>query len=75
MISLRNVSKSYTVVNSRKAVLDSVSYDFVTGVNVGILGRNGAGKSTLIHIISGTEAPDSGAGTTASENAGAPRPA
>ena len=60
MISLRNICKAYKTAHGRKVVLDSVSYDFVPGVNVGILGRNGAGKSTLIGIISGTEAPDAG---------------
>ncbi|GHU20832.1 capsule polysaccharide export ATP-binding protein CtrD [Betaproteobacteria bacterium] len=60
MISLRDVSKTYKLVNGRKVVLDKVAYDFAPGVNVGILGRNGAGKSTLINIISGTETPDSG---------------
>ncbi|GHU06094.1 hypothetical protein FACS1894158_11440 [Betaproteobacteria bacterium] len=60
MISLRDVSKTYKLINGRKVVLDKVAYDFAPGVNVGILGRNGAGKSTLINIISGTETPDSG---------------
>ncbi len=60
MISLQNVCKSYRLKKGRHIVLDDVSYDFVPGTNVGILGRNGAGKSTMMRIISGNEQPDKG---------------
>lgn len=43
-----------------KVVLNNVSYDFVPGTSVGILGRNGAGKSTLLRILGGSEPPDTG---------------
>jgi len=41
-------------------VLDSVSFSFPRGANIGILGKNGVGKSTLLRIIAGLENADSG---------------
>lgn len=60
MISLRKVFKAYPIKNGKKVVLKKVSYDFLPGVNIGILGRNGAGKSTLLKIIGGSISPDRG---------------
>lgn len=60
MIRLENVRKIYRTRKGKRAVLDGVSYDFIRGVNVGILGRNGAGKSTLLRVIGGSELPSSG---------------
>ena len=60
MISLRNISKSYRTRKGWNKVLDGISMDFDTGVNVGILGRNGSGKTTLLRLIGGVEPPDKG---------------
>src|SRR6185503_20386785 len=61
MINLANVQKGYHVRGlPHKKVLDSVSVEFPSGRNVGVLGLNGAGKSTLIRLLSGAEKPDSG---------------
>ena len=60
MISLRDVTKSYTTRHGRHQVLRGVNLHIRPGEKVGILGRNGAGKSTLIRIISGAELPDAG---------------
>ncbi|MBO9669944.1 MAG: ABC transporter ATP-binding protein [Sphingobium sp.] len=61
MIRLDNVSKSYKLRHGgRRQVLQNVTAEFPTGVNVGILGLNGAGKSTLIRLLSGAELPDKG---------------
>lgn len=60
MISIQDVSKTYPTRRGRRTILDHVSYDFVEGVSVGILGRNGMGKSTLMRIIGGAEEPDDG---------------
>lgn len=60
MISLQKVHKAFPAKHGRKVVLKKVSYDFVPGVNVGILGRNGAGKSTMLKIIGGSISPDRG---------------
>ncbi len=55
-LELRNVSKSFSEVQSLRDV------NFKVGMNevVGLLGDNGAGKSTLIKIITGYHQPDSG---------------
>lgn len=60
MISLQKVHKEYPTKSGRKVVLKKVSYDFLPGVNVGVLGRNGAGKSTMLKIIGGSLSPDRG---------------
>jgi ribose transport system ATP-binding protein len=56
-VSLRNVSKSFGVV---QALVD-ISIDVVEGEVLGLVGENGAGKSTLISILSGVVTPDAGA--------------
>ena len=60
MIALRNIHKQYNTKKGMRVILDDVSYEFLPGRNVGILGRNGAGKSTLLRIIGGSEMPNSG---------------
>lgn len=56
ILSIRNVSKSYT----GHMALDNVSLDIPSGCIYGLLGPNGAGKTTLIRIINHITAPDSG---------------
>jgi capsular polysaccharide transport system ATP-binding protein len=61
MIRLTSVEKAYHIRGAPpRRVLDDVSIEFPTGVNVGVLGLNGAGKSTLIRLLSGAEKPDKG---------------
>ena len=60
MISIRNLTKSYTLGDSRHYVFQDVSFDFPEDKNIGILGPNGAGKSTLLRILGGIDHPDSG---------------
>tara|TARA_B110001454_G_scaffold216085_2_gene238700 strand:+ start:5821 stop:6519 length:699 start_codon:yes stop_codon:yes gene_type:complete len=61
MIRLENVGKHYHVAGlPPKSVLDSVSIEFPTRHNTGVLGLNGAGKSTLIRLLAGSEQPDKG---------------
>jgi capsular polysaccharide transport system ATP-binding protein len=60
MLSVENVSKSYSTRHGRREVLKGASFRLGFGENIGILGRNGAGKSTLIRLISGAERPTSG---------------
>jgi capsular polysaccharide transport system ATP-binding protein len=60
MITLLDVSKSYSVGSIRKTVLRNATLTFPRGRNVGLLGRNGAGKSTLLNMIGGRIEPDSG---------------
>ena len=60
MISIRNLTKSYTLGERRHYVFKDVSFDFPKDKNIGILGPNGAGKSTLLRILGGIDHPDSG---------------
>ena len=56
MITLENISKSYSGNKALRNISLTIPRNSVTG----ILGPNGAGKSTLIKIITGFEFPDSG---------------
>ncbi len=60
MISIENVSKTYSTRFGPRTILDNISFRLERGRNIGILGQNGAGKSTLIRLISGAEHPTSG---------------
>jgi ABC transport system ATP-binding/permease protein len=41
-------------------ILKGFDYGFKKGERLGIIGRNGSGKTTLIHLLQGTQLPDSG---------------
>ena len=65
LISLQNVSMSYTVRAgmfgwSKFTPLNNISFDLHRGETVGVIGRNGAGKSTLLRLIAGILEPDVG---------------
>lgn len=53
---LKNINKSFGTV---KALVD-VDLTVEKGTCLGLIGYNGAGKSTLMHILAGTQSPDSG---------------
>lgn len=56
MISLQNISKSY----SGKRVLNDVSLEIEKGATLALIGPSGCGKSTLIRIIMGLIEADQG---------------
>ena len=60
MISLRNITKSYSHGFSRTFVLRRVSLDIAEGDFVTIMGPSGSGKSTLLHIMGMLDEPTSG---------------
>lgn len=60
MITLRNISKTYTYKSTCFKALDGIDLDVSEGDIVGIIGSSGAGKSTLIRCINLLERPDSG---------------
>lgn len=55
-IKLTNVVKAY----NGKAVIDGLSYEFLSESPVVIMGESGIGKTTLLRIITGLETADSG---------------
>jgi len=56
LISLENISKSYT----DKILLDNQTLTISNNDKIGIIGVNGCGKSTLLKIMAKIEEPDSG---------------
>lgn len=64
-VSVRALSKSYTLHGKPLPVLDNLSFDVRPGEFVAFVGPSGSGKSTLLNIIAGLEEPDRGAVTVA----------
>lgn len=60
MLTLENISKSYTIGNENIKVLDDISISFPQTGFIGIKGESGCGKSTLLNMISSLEKPDHG---------------
>lgn len=60
VISLKGISKIYTVSEIETVALDSISFDVKKGEYVAIMGPSGSGKSTLMHIIGALDKPTSG---------------
>lgn len=63
IISLRGVSKEYTIGGESVRALDNVDLDIDEGDFVAIMGASGSGKSTLMHVIGLLDEPDSGSYT------------
>ena len=57
-ITVKDVSFKYP--QSKKLVLENISFTIHKGQHVAIIGENGAGKSTLIKILTGLYRPSSG---------------
>ena len=62
LISLSNISKSYTDPGSgqRVPVLKNITFSIGAGESVAITGPSGCGKSTLLNILGTLDTPDSG---------------
>lgn len=60
MVELKNISKSFTVLNDVMPVFKDFSMTVGEGEFVSIVGSNGSGKTTLLNLISGTLKPDAG---------------
>ncbi|HVZ12445.1 MAG TPA: ABC transporter ATP-binding protein [Patescibacteria group bacterium] len=60
IISLTDITKSYTTGNSVYQALKGISLDIAEGEFVAIMGPSGSGKSTTMHIIGALDTPTSG---------------
>lgn len=60
MISIRNLSKYYTIHHQQILALKGINLDVKPKEIFGIIGRSGAGKSTLIRCVNMLERPSSG---------------
>ncbi|MEO8072384.1 MAG: ABC-F family ATP-binding cassette domain-containing protein [Acidobacteriota bacterium] len=56
ILSLENVGKNYGI----KPLFENVTLGIEERDKVGITGVNGSGKTTFLHVIAGTETPDTG---------------
>lgn len=59
-LTLSQVSKTFTQGATNIKVLDNLSFCFDFSKSYAIIGASGVGKSTLMHILAGTDLPDSG---------------
>lgn len=59
-ISVKNLVKTYESSNSKRNVIDDISFDIEYGTVFGFLGPNGAGKTTTIKILTGILQPTQG---------------
>ncbi len=60
MITIRNLSKTYTNGRNTVPALDNISLHIQKGEIFGIIGYSGAGKSTLVRCLNMLEKPTSG---------------
>ncbi len=60
MISIRKLSKEFTVSDGKVAALKSLDLDVVEGDFFVIVGASGSGKTTLLRCVAGLETPDGG---------------
>lgn len=60
IVSVENLTKTYTVYDNETRALDGVSFGVEQGQFVAIIGTSGSGKSTLLHLLGGVDSPTSG---------------
>jgi ATP-binding cassette subfamily F protein uup len=56
VIEAKHIGKSF----GERTIVDNFSIRIQRGDRVGIVGPNGAGKTTLVHLLIGTDPPDTG---------------
>jgi lipoprotein-releasing system ATP-binding protein len=60
VISVRNLSKTYTTGRGRLTLFDALNLDVAEGEMLAIVGQSGAGKSTLLHMLGALDRPSAG---------------
>jgi sulfonate transport system ATP-binding protein len=59
-VSIRDLSKSYTIAGRRLSVLKGLNLDIRPGECLVIVGASGSGKTTLLRVLAGLETADGG---------------
>jgi ABC-type lipoprotein export system ATPase subunit len=60
MVSVRQLSKTYSRGEATVAALDDVNLEITSGDFCAFVGPSGCGKSTLLNLVAGLDAPSSG---------------
>ncbi|MGE0435025.1 MAG: ABC transporter ATP-binding protein [Planctomycetota bacterium] len=60
LVSIRNVTRTYTRGRQQVQVLHGISLDIPKGDFVALMGPSGSGKTTLLNLIGGIDKPTSG---------------
>jgi sulfonate transport system ATP-binding protein len=59
-VTIRHLSKSYTLDGRPLPVLDNINLKIHSGESLAIVGASGSGKTTLLRILAGLEDADGG---------------
>ncbi len=60
LISLCNVSKSFSSTASKIEILNNADFEIFQGETIAVVGSSGIGKSTLLNLIGTLDKPDTG---------------
>jgi putative ABC transport system ATP-binding protein len=60
MLSIRNLSKTFSTAPDGRPLFENVNFELKAGEYVALMGESGAGKSTLLNIIAGLEPASEG---------------
>ncbi|MNI30615.1 ABC transporter ATP-binding protein YxdL [compost metagenome] len=60
VLSIRNLSKTYTGSGYKVKALKNTSFDLHKGEFIAVMGTSGSGKSTLLNLIGALDTPDDG---------------
>lgn len=60
LISVKNVSKSYSRDSLKIPVLNNINLDVLEGEFLSLMGPSGSGKTTLLNLIAGIDKPSGG---------------
>jgi putative ABC transport system ATP-binding protein len=68
IVTLKNVTKSYTRGKQTVEVLHGIDFEIASGDFVALMGPSGSGKTTLLNLIGGLDQPTGGSVAVAGEH-------